>query len=78
MNKTIFVLSLLSICMAATGQENHPDSTDVFYKHLQLNEIVVTGLAGDSDLSAGITDTVNRKSDIIGKGNITDLTTVDN
>ena len=47
MNKTIIVLSLLYVCMAATAQESTPDSTDVFYKHLQLNEIVVTGLAGD-------------------------------
>ena len=50
MNKTIIVLSLLSLCVAAAAQENHPDSTDVFYKHLQLNEIVVTGLAGDSKI----------------------------
>lgn len=50
MNKTIIVLSLLSVCMAATAQENVPDSSDVFYKHLQLNEIVVTGLAGDSKM----------------------------
>ncbi len=50
MKKTIIVLSLLSICLAAAAQENHPDSTDVFYKHLQLNEIVVTGLAGDSKM----------------------------
>ena len=50
MKKTIIVLSLLSICLAAAAQENHPDSTDVFYKHLQLNEIVITGLAGDSKM----------------------------
>ncbi len=50
MKKTILILSLLSVCMAATAQENTPDSTDVFYKHLQLNEIVVTGLAGDSKM----------------------------
>lgn len=48
MNKTIIVLSLLSVCVAATAQESSPDSTDVFYQHLQLNEIMVTGLAGDS------------------------------
>lgn len=48
MKKTILVLSLLSMGMAATAQESHPDSTDVFYKHLELNEIVVTGLAGDT------------------------------
>lgn len=50
MKKTIIVLSLLSVCVAATAQENIPDSTDVFYKHLQLNEVVVTGLAGDSKM----------------------------
>ena len=50
MKKTIIFLSLLSICLAAAAQENHPDSTDVFYKHLQMNEIVVTGLAGDSKM----------------------------
>ena len=50
MNKTIIVLPLLCVCMAAAAQENHPDSTDVFYKHLQINEIVVTGLAGDSKM----------------------------
>lgn len=50
MNKTIIVLSLLCVCMAAAAQENQLDSTDVFYKHLQLNEIVVTGLAGDSKM----------------------------
>ena len=36
--------------MAATAQESIPDSTDVFYRHLQLNEVVVTGLAGDSKI----------------------------
>ena len=50
MKKTIFILSLLYACMAATAQEIVPDSTDVFYKHLQLNEIVVTGIAGDSKM----------------------------
>ena len=50
MKKAIIVLSLLSVCMAATAQESVPDSTDVFYKHLQINEIVVTGLAGDTKM----------------------------
>lgn len=50
MKKTIFVLSLLCACVAATAQENVPDSTDVFFKHLQINEIVVTGLAGDAKM----------------------------
>nr|MCR5243463.1 TonB-dependent receptor plug domain-containing protein [Bacteroidales bacterium] len=50
MKKTIIILSLLCVCVAATAQENKPDSTDVFYKHLELNEIVVTGLAGESKI----------------------------
>ena len=36
--------------MAATAQESHTDSTDVFYKHLELKELVVTGLAGDAKM----------------------------
>ena len=44
------MVSLLSVCVAATAQESTPDSTDVFYKHLELNEIVVTGLAGESKI----------------------------
>ena len=48
MKKTILVLSLLSVCAAATAQEHVPDSTDVFYGHLEINEVVVTGLAGDT------------------------------
>ncbi len=48
MNKTIIVLSLLCVCVAATAQENILDSTDIFYKHLHINEIVVTGLTGNS------------------------------
>ena len=43
-------LSLLFVCMAVTAQENAPDSTDIFYRHLQINETVVTGLAGDSKM----------------------------
>lgn len=43
-------MSLLQVC-AAAAQENHPeDSTDVFYKHLELKEIVVTGLSGDAKM----------------------------
>lgn len=50
MKKTIILLSLLSVWTVATAQESHPDSTDVFFKHLELKEIVVTGLAGDSKM----------------------------
>ena len=62
MKKTYFILSLLWICMATAAQEHdehhkhhynheHPsDSTDVFYRHLRLNEMVVTGVTGDTKL----------------------------
>ena len=36
--------------VTAAAQENHPDSTDLFFKHLELKEIVVTGLAGDAKM----------------------------
>jgi iron complex outermembrane receptor protein len=50
MKKTILALSLLVVCLAATAQNNVPDSTDVFFGHLQINELVVTGLAGDTKM----------------------------
>ncbi len=50
MKKTVISLSLLLAWAAATAQESHPDSTDIFYKHLDLRETVVTGLAGDSKM----------------------------
>jgi len=59
--KTIyFILSLLCINMTVTAQDEHQhkhynhvhpnDSTDVFYRHLKLNELVVTGVTGDTKL----------------------------
>jgi len=58
MKKIYFILSLLWICTATTAQEHkhhydheHPsDSTDVFFRHLKLNELVVTGVTGDTKL----------------------------
>ena len=66
MKKIYFILSLLWICMAVTAQEHHEDAnnhhkhhynhvhpsdtTDVFYRHLKLNELVVTGVTGDTKL----------------------------
>ena len=45
------VLQMLFFSLsAAMAQESHPDSTDVFYKHLELRETVVTGLAGDTKM----------------------------
>ena len=58
MKKAIFILSLLCIGITATAQEHHKhhhhehpsDSTDVFFRHLKLNELVVTGVTGDTKL----------------------------
>ena len=58
MKKTIFILSLLCIGMTLTAQDHHKhhshvhpsDSTDVFFRHLKLNELVVTGVTGDTKL----------------------------
>ena len=60
MKRQYFILSLLWICMAAAAQEQehkhhynheHPsDSTDVFFRHLKLNELTVTGVTGDTKL----------------------------
>ena len=57
--KAAWMLSvLLCLSMAATAQESHlhhhhdhsADSTDVFFRHLKLNELVVTGVTGDTKL----------------------------
>ena len=60
MKKLYFILSLLCMSMAMTAQDEHQhkhwnhehpnDSTDVFFKHLKLNELVVTGVTGDTKL----------------------------
>ena len=58
MKKIYFILALLWIGTAAMAQEHHhhynhehpSDSTDVFYRHLKLNDVVVTGVTGDTKL----------------------------
>ena len=58
MKKVLFILSLLCIGMTLTAQDHHKhhghihpsDSTDLFFKHLKLNELVVTGVTGDTKL----------------------------
>ena len=58
MNKTYIILPLLCVCTTMAAQ-NHTDSThhhrtndstDVFYRHMELNELVVTGVTGDTKL----------------------------
>lgn len=57
--KTIYiVLSLLCYATTMTAQNHHAnhdgkqvaDTTDVFYRHLQLNEVLVTGVTGETKL----------------------------
>ena len=53
--KTIhIILPLLCICTAVAAQEkrhNHAeDSTDVFFRHLNMNKVTVTGVTGDTKL----------------------------
>ena len=54
MKTRYIILPLLCVCttMAAqTTNHNHAeDSTDVFFRHLQLNELTVTGVTGDTKL----------------------------
>ena len=64
MNRLYIILSLLCLGMAATAQDagsqptsaaarahqHGEDSTDVFFRHLKLNELVVTGVTGDTKM----------------------------
>ena len=56
MKKRYIILPLLCVCTAMAAQnniENHhhaEDSTDVFYRHLDLNEVTVTGVTGNTKL----------------------------
>ena len=49
MKKTIFMLSALWYSMTMTAQ-TVSDSTDIFFKHLEIDQVIVTGLTGDSKL----------------------------
>ena len=50
------ILPLLCVCTTMAAQDNiehhhhQEDSTDVFFRHLKLNELVVTGVTGDTKL----------------------------
>ena len=56
MKTRYIILPLLCICTTIAAQDDvkihqhEVDSTDVFYRHLQLNEVTVTGVAGDTKL----------------------------
>lgn len=48
MRRNILAALLLCIYISSSAQEHTTDSTDVFWKHLELGEVVVTGLVGDT------------------------------
>lgn len=48
MRRSILAALLLCIYISSSAQEHTTDSTDVFWKHLELGEVVVTGLVGDT------------------------------
>ena len=56
MKSKYIILPLLCVSMAMAAQNHNnkhqhaEDSTDVFYRHLQLNELMVTGVTGDTKL----------------------------
>ncbi|MBR1395045.1 MAG: TonB-dependent receptor [Prevotella sp.] len=57
MDKTYFILPLLCVCTTVAAQDSiqtrhhhREDSTDVFFRHLKLNELTVTGVTGDTKL----------------------------
>ena len=58
MKRLFFILPLLGICLTVAAQDsianhqyNHAnDTTDVFYRHLKLNEVTVTGVTGMTKL----------------------------
>lgn len=47
MRKILLIAGMLCAGMSAQAQD---DTTDVFFRHLKLNEVVVTGLTGESKL----------------------------
>ena len=49
MKKTYLSLLMLYICVALAAQ-NTPDSTDVFFGHMKLNEVTVTGVTGKTKI----------------------------
>ena len=55
MKKRHIILPLLCLCTAVAAQDHkthhhEEDSTDVFFRHLNLNEITVTGVTGNTKL----------------------------
>ena len=67
MKRTVILALALCLCAVASAQEQ-PDSSDLFFRHLQLNEVVVTGLAGDNKVKHTPSPiSVIRPSDLMGR-----------
>ena len=45
-----YIIGLALLCCTAAQAQEVSDTTDIFYRHLNLNEIVVTGVAGSVKL----------------------------
>ena len=45
--KKSFLLGLSLACILPMTAQNLPDSTDIFFRHLELKEVMVTGAVGD-------------------------------
>ena len=58
MKKHFIILPLLCVCTTMAAQDNitkhedhhQEDSTDIYFRHMKLNELVVTGVTGDTKL----------------------------
>ena len=52
MKRQFIILPLLGVCLTMAAQEhNHSnDTTDVFFRHMKLNEVMVTGVTGETKL----------------------------
>ena len=50
MKKAFFILSWLAAATTMAAQDT-ADTTDVFFRHLELNEVVITGLTGETRIT---------------------------
>ena len=74
MRKYMLGLSLLCMSLAAKSQTVN-DSTDVFYRHLDINEVTVTGLTGKSrmrEMPTPVSIVTNRELQATASANIID------
>lgn len=71
------LLASLCVCAAVNAQEVITDTTDIFHTHLNLNEVVVTGLTGDvrlGDVSTPVS--VVRPVDLLARASTNIISTI--